>query len=130
MPSLKQIKRRIASVKSTQQITRAMKMVAAARLRRAQTNIIKARPYSHKLRDVIKDLAWRCDRSMHPLLDLREPKEIGVIVVTSDRGLCGSFKSAARVRTSSANAAMTSSSHMFNFFRIFISALPLLSANR
>ncbi len=91
MPSLKQIKRRIASVKSTQQITRAMKMVAAARLRRAQMNIIKARPYSHKLRDVIKDLAWRCDRSMHPLLDLREPKEIGVIVVTSDRGLCGSF---------------------------------------
>lgn len=91
MPSLKQIKRRIASVKSTQQITRAMKMVAAARLRRAQMNIIKARPYSNKLREVIKDLAARCDRSMHPLLDIREPKEIGAVLVTSDRGLCGSF---------------------------------------
>ncbi|MCX6640820.1 MAG: ATP synthase F1 subunit gamma [bacterium] len=93
MPSLKQIKRRISSVKSTQQITRAMKMVAAAKLRRAQENIIKARPYSLKLRDVIKDLAARCDRSLHPLLALRQPKEIGVVVVTSDRGLCGSFNS-------------------------------------
>ncbi len=91
MPSLKQIKRRISSVKSTQQITRAMKMVAAAKLRRAQENIIKARPYSYKLRDVIKDLSSRCDRSQHPLLAIREPKEIGVIVVTADRGFCGSF---------------------------------------
>ncbi|MFH1862887.1 MAG: ATP synthase F1 subunit gamma [bacterium] len=91
MPSLKQIKRRISSVKSTQQITRAMKMVAAAKLRRAQENIIKARPYAHKLRDVIKDLCARCDRSQHPLLAVREPKEIGVVVVTADRGLCGSF---------------------------------------
>jgi F-type H+-transporting ATPase subunit gamma len=93
MPSLKQIKRRISSVKSTQQITRAMKMVAAAKLRRAQENIIKARPYSNKLREIIRDLAARCDRSLHPLLAMREPKEIGVIVVTSDRGLCGSFNS-------------------------------------
>jgi F-type H+-transporting ATPase subunit gamma len=91
MPSLKQIKRRISSIKSTQQITRAMKMVAAAKLRRAQENIIKARPYSHKLRDVIRDLSGRCDRSQHPLLAVREPKEIGVVVVTADRGFCGSF---------------------------------------
>ena len=91
MPSLKQIKRRISSVKSTQQITRAMKMVAAAKLRRAQENIIKARPYSHKLRDLIKDLSGRCDRAQHPLLAVREPKEIGVVVVTADRGFCGSF---------------------------------------
>ncbi len=91
MPSLKQIKRRITSIKSTQQITRAMKMVAAAKLRRAQENIIKARPYSHKLRDVIKDLSARCDRSQHPLLAVREPKEIGVVVVSADRGFCGSF---------------------------------------
>lgn len=91
MPSLKQIKRRIVSVKSTQQITRAMKMVAAAKLRRAQENIIKARPYSHKLRDVIRDLAGRCDRSLHPLLAVREPREIGIVVVTADRGFCGSF---------------------------------------
>jgi F-type H+-transporting ATPase subunit gamma len=68
-----------------------MKMVAAAKLRRAQENIIKARPYSHKLRDVIRDLSGRCDRSQHPLLAVREPKEIGVVVVTADRGFCGSF---------------------------------------
>ncbi|TKJ36926.1 ATP synthase F1 subunit gamma [candidate division LCP-89 bacterium B3_LCP] len=91
MPSLKQIKRRISSIKNTQQITRAMKMVAAAKLRRAQENIIKARPYSHKLREVIKDLSGRCDRSQHPLLAVREPKEIGVVVITADRGFCGGF---------------------------------------
>lgn len=91
MPSLKQIKRRITSVKSTQQITRAMKMVAAAKLRRAQENIVKARPYSNKLRAVIRELSGRCDRSMHPLLAVRDPKEIGVVVVTADRGLAGSF---------------------------------------
>ena len=91
MPSLKQIKRRITSIKSTQQITRAMKMVAAARLRRAQENIIKARPYSLKLRQVIRDLASRTDRSLHPLLDLRPVKNVGIVVVTGDRGLCGSF---------------------------------------
>jgi len=91
MPSLKQIKRRIASVKSTQQITRAMKMVAAAKLRRAQENIIKARPYSNKLKQVIRELAEHADPSMHPLLAVRPVKEIGVVVVTSDRGLAGSF---------------------------------------
>lgn len=91
MPSLKQIRRRIASVKSTQQITNAMKMVAAAKLRRAQENILKARPYSLKLRDVIRDLAAHTDRDRHPLLALREPKRLGIVVVTADRGLCGSF---------------------------------------
>ena len=93
MPSLKQIRRRITSVKSTQQITKAMKMVAAAKLRRAQENIIKARPYSLKLRDVIRDLAARTERERHPLLALREPQKVGIVVVTSDRGLCGSFNS-------------------------------------
>ena len=91
MPSLKQIKRRIGSVTSTQQITRAMKMVAAARLRRAQENIIKARPYSLKLRQVIRELAARTDRSIHPLLDERSAKNVAIVVVTGDRGLCGSF---------------------------------------
>jgi F-type H+-transporting ATPase subunit gamma len=93
MPSLKQIRRRIVSVKSTQQITKAMKMVAAAKLRRAQENILKARPYSLKLRDVIRDLAARTERERHPLLALREPQKVGIVVVTSDRGLCGSFNS-------------------------------------
>ncbi|MBU1706825.1 ATP synthase F1 subunit gamma [bacterium] len=89
--SLKQIKRRIGSVTSTQQITRAMKMVAAARLRHAQENIIKARPYSLKLRQVIRELAARTDRSIHPLLDERPAKNVAIVVVTGDRGLCGSF---------------------------------------
>jgi F-type H+-transporting ATPase subunit gamma len=91
MPSLKQIRRRITSIQSTQQITRAMKMVAAARLRRAQENIVKARPYSLKLRHVIRDLAARTDRTLHPLLDIRPVEEVGIVVVTGDRGLCGSF---------------------------------------
>jgi len=91
MPSLKQIKRRIASVTSTQQITRAMKMVAAAKLRRAQENMMKARPYSDRLKVVIRDLAARSDPDAHPLLQVREPKDVGIMVVTSDRGLAGSF---------------------------------------
>lgn len=68
-----------------------MKMVAAAKLRRAQENIIKARPYSLKLRDVIRDLAAHTDRDRHPLLAMREPERLGIVVVTADRGLCGSF---------------------------------------
>jgi len=66
-------------------------MVAAAKLRRAQENIIKARPYSNKLKQVIRELAEHADPSMHPLLAVRPAKEIGVVVVTSDRGLAGSF---------------------------------------
>jgi F-type H+-transporting ATPase subunit gamma len=93
MASLKQIRRRIASVKSTQQITKAMKMVAAAKLRRAQENIIKARPYSLKLRDVIRDLAAYTEREQHPLLAVREPEKVAIMIVTADRGLCGSFNS-------------------------------------
>jgi F-type H+-transporting ATPase subunit gamma len=91
MPSLKQIKRRIASVKSTQKITRAMKMVEAAKLRRAQENIIKARPYARELRTVIRELSGHAERSLHPLLAVREPQQVGLVVVTSDRGLAGSF---------------------------------------
>ena len=93
MPSLKQIRRRISSVKSTQQITKAMKMVAAAKLRRAQENMVKARPYSWKLRDVIRDLASYTEPERHPLLAVREPKKVAILIVTGDRGLCGSFNS-------------------------------------
>ncbi|MCX7835464.1 MAG: ATP synthase F1 subunit gamma [bacterium] len=90
MPSLKQIKRRIASVKSTQQITKAMKMVAAAKLRKAQNNMMAARPYSHRLRTVIADMAARTDFS-HFLLAVREPQQVAFVVVASDRGMAGSF---------------------------------------
>ncbi|MDK9698672.1 MAG: ATP synthase F1 subunit gamma [bacterium] len=90
MPSLKQTKQRIVSVKSTQQITKAMKMVAAAKLRRAQNNMLAARPYSHRLRNVIAEMAGRTDYS-HPLLVERAPEQVGFVVVASDRGLAGSF---------------------------------------
>lgn len=91
MPSLKQIKRRITSVTSTRQITRAMKMVAAAKLRRAQQNMESARPYAWKLRDVIGSLAAHADSEQHPLLTVRDAEHIGIVSVTSDRGMCGSF---------------------------------------
>ena len=94
MASLRDIKRRITSVKSTQKITRAMKMVAAAKLRRAQENILKTRPYAYRMRDMVNSIALRADNDAHPLLSPGSVGEkIGVIVVTSDRGLCGGFNS-------------------------------------
>jgi F-type H+-transporting ATPase subunit gamma len=91
MPSLRDIKRKITSVKKTQQITKAMKMVAAAKLRRAQDRVIAARPYSRKMIAVIANLAGRVERAQHPLLAKREPKKVKLIVLTSDRGLCGAY---------------------------------------
>ncbi len=91
MPSLKDIRKRIGSVKNTQQITTAMKMVAAARLRKAQEAIETMRPYSYRLRDIIGQLAARADFSDHPLLEQREPKRAHILIMTSDRGLCGGF---------------------------------------
>jgi F-type H+-transporting ATPase subunit gamma len=91
MPSLQDIRRRINSVTSTQKITKAMKMVAAAKLRRAQEAIMCARPYAYHMRDLTNQLAAGADRESHPLLRAAGGSKIGVIVVTSDRGLCGSF---------------------------------------
>jgi len=91
MPSLRDIKRKITSVKKTQQITKAMKMVAAAKLRRAQDRVIAARPYSRKMLAVIANLAGRVERVQHPLLAKREPKKVKLLVLTSDRGLCGAY---------------------------------------
>ncbi len=93
MATLGAIKRRINSVKSTQKITRSMYMVAAARLRRAQDNIIKARPYAYRLRETLSHVARLVDRQSHPLLLKREVKRIGFVIVTADRGLCGAFNS-------------------------------------
>lgn len=91
MASLKDIRSRIASVKNTQQITRAMKMVSAAKLRRAQNNIINMRPYAQKILSVIADIAMS-HRVSHPLLSpSNDPKKILLVVITSDRGLCGGF---------------------------------------
>jgi len=91
MPSLRDIKRKITSVKKTQQITKAMKMVAAAKLRRAQERVIAARPYSRKMLAVIANLAGRVERAQHPLLAKREPRKVKLLVLTSDRGLCGAY---------------------------------------
>jgi F-type H+-transporting ATPase subunit gamma len=89
--SLRDIRKRIASVRSTQQITKAMKMVAAAKLRRAQESILATRPYAAKMFEVLSSLAARTSPDAHPLLYRREPRRVEVIVFTSDRGLCGAF---------------------------------------
>ena len=91
MPNLRDIKRRIRSVKNTQQITKAMKLVSASKLRKAQTAIVQARPYAVKMMEVLNHLAARCNHDLHPLLDDREGKKVLLLVITSDRGLCGSF---------------------------------------
>ena len=93
MANLRAIRKRISSVKSTQQITRAMKMVSAAKLRRAQDGINAARPYARKMREVVTAVAGRAGADAHPLLTSREAKKLALLVVTSDRGLCGSFNS-------------------------------------
>lgn len=92
MANLRDIKRRITSVKSTQKITRAMKMVAASKLRRAQASIVAARPYAYHMRDLVNSLAARAERDAHPLLrPAKGEGAIALIVITSDRGLCGGF---------------------------------------
>ncbi|MCB0355953.1 MAG: F0F1 ATP synthase subunit gamma, partial [Bdellovibrionales bacterium] len=91
--SLKEIRGRISSVKNTQQITKAMKMVSAAKLRRAQDNIVNLRPYAKGVLGLIADIAVT-QRVNHPLLQVKaHPQKILVVVITSDRGLCGSFNS-------------------------------------
>ena len=91
MPSLQDLKRRTRSVKNTQQITKAMKMVSAAKLRRAQDAILSARPFAKKMLEVLNSLATRADADAHPLLREREPSNIDVVVISADKGLCGSF---------------------------------------
>jgi F-type H+-transporting ATPase subunit gamma len=91
MATLRDIRRRIQSVKSTQQITKAMKMVSAAKLRRAQDRIFRARPYAYELGNIIGHLAGITESDSHALLQLRTVQTVGIVVVTSDRGLCGAF---------------------------------------
>ena len=91
MPSLKSIRTQIASKKSTQKITRAMKLVSAARLRGAQDAIVAARPYANALVEVIGQVAWRAGAEAHPLLERREVARITLVPITSDRGLAGGF---------------------------------------
>ncbi len=92
MPSLIDLRRRIRAVKSTQQITKAMKMIAASRLKRAQDRVVAARPFAQRMLNVLNGLVSNVDPESHPLL--RQPADEGrtlLIVITADRGLCGSF---------------------------------------
>ncbi len=91
MPSLKALRKRIATVRSTQQITKAMKMVAAAKLRRAQEAAERARPYAAKLSEMFGAVAAGVEPEAHPLLARRPERRIDLLVVTSDRGLCGGY---------------------------------------
>jgi F-type H+-transporting ATPase subunit gamma len=85
------LKRRIRSIKNTMQVTKAMKMVSAARLRRAQDRILSARPFALTTKKVLSSLAARANPELHPLLVQRPVRKMEVILITSDRGLCGSF---------------------------------------
>lgn len=92
MPNLLDIRRRIKSVKNTQQITKAMKMVSAAKLKRAQNRVVTARPFANKMTEVLAGLADRTDENFHhPLLDARGDERYLVVLVTADKGLCGAF---------------------------------------
>jgi F-type H+-transporting ATPase subunit gamma len=91
MATLKAIRKRIGSIRNTQQITKAMKMVAAAKLRRAQEAAVEARPYAEKMSELFKNLVARVSREAHPLLGQRDEKRIDLLVLTSDRGLCGGY---------------------------------------
>jgi F-type H+-transporting ATPase subunit gamma len=95
MPSLIDLRRRIRAVKSTQQITKAMKMIAASRLRRAQERVVSARPFAQRMLKVLNGLVSRVDQDTHPLLRVAAPPGSRplLIVISADRGLCGSFNS-------------------------------------
>src|SRR4026207_364734 len=92
MPNLLDIRRRLKSVKNTQQITKAMKMVSAAKLKRAQDRVVTARPFANKMMEVLGELAKRTDEDFHhPLLDRRGDERYLLVLVTADKGLCGAF---------------------------------------
>jgi F-type H+-transporting ATPase subunit gamma len=91
MATLRDIKNRIKGVKSTEQITKAMKMVAAAKLRRAQESVINARPYARKISELLSHLVTDYDMQNNPYLQERDVKNIAIVSVTADRGLCGAF---------------------------------------
>ena len=92
MPNLLDIRRRLKSVKNTQQITKAMKMVSAAKLKRAQDRVVTARPFANKMIEVLGELAGRTDENFHhPLLDERGDERYLVVLITADKGLCGAF---------------------------------------
>jgi F-type H+-transporting ATPase subunit gamma len=102
MPTMRQIRSRIRVAKNIQQITKAMKMVAAARLKKAQERVQSARPYSEKMREAIASLAQAGGNNPHPLLEVREPRNVAIVAITADRGLCGSYATNILKKTSEA----------------------------
>ena len=107
------LKRRIRSIRNTMQVTKAMKMVSAARLRRAQDRIIAARPFAVTTAKVLSSLAARANPELHPLLVQRDIKKIELVLVTSDRGLCGSFNANA-IKAVTINAPAKTSNKLEN----------------
>ena len=92
MAGLKEVRTRIASVKSTRQITSAMKLVAAARLRKTQDRIVQLRPYANKLDEILANLYETLEGEVqHPLIEYRDPEKVLIVLITSNRGLCGAF---------------------------------------
>src|SRR5215831_2041668 len=91
MSTLRALRRRIRSVQNTQQITKAMEMVAAAKLRRAQSRALAARPYAVKITEMLANLSAAASELEHPLFKPREVKTSALVVVTADRGLCGAY---------------------------------------
>jgi F-type H+-transporting ATPase subunit gamma len=123
MATLREIKRRISGVKSTQKITKAMKMVAAAKLRRAQDSIIAARPYARKMKELLGHLSTAVEGNTNPFMVEREVKKIALVVVTSDRGLCGAFNSniikttASHINKNYAEANLSGNLHLITIGR-------------
>ncbi len=118
MPTLRDIKRRIKAVHSTSKITKAMKMVAASKFRKAQQRMFEMRPYADRMSAVLSSLAGSAESEIHPLLAVRPRKNVDIIVLTSDRGLCGAFNS---------NILRVASKHISNLkkegFEVNVSAI-------
>ena len=91
MATLREIRGRIVGVKKTQKITKAMKMVAAAKLRRAQRNVIQARPYAVTMKKLLGQLSANPDAALNPFIQVRSVNHVALVVITSDRGFCGAF---------------------------------------
>ena len=111
MPTLRDIRQRIGGVKSTEKITKAMKMVAAAKMRRAQENILQARPYAQKMSAILHHLATKVDVSQYPHFAQREVRSVAIVIITADRGLCGAFNS--NVIKAAANHIKTNYSSLY-----------------
>src|SRR4051812_31617175 len=91
MSGVREIKGRIKSVRNIQQITKAMKMVAAARIKKVETRMKAAKPFAYKMREVVNDLTSQLEGALDPLMDVRPVKKVAVIAVSADKGLCGSY---------------------------------------